>query len=79
MVKWRSLLIGGTISAVCLVLLLRQVDLGRTAEAFTQADPAWLGLSLLSIAVALFLRFWRWQLLFLPRTGSGCGAAPRPP
>jgi uncharacterized protein (TIRG00374 family) len=67
MVKWRSLLIGGTISAVCLVLLLRQVDLGRTAEAFAQADPAWLGLSLLSIAVALFLRFWRWQLLFLPK------------
>jgi uncharacterized protein (TIRG00374 family) len=78
MVKWRSLLIGGTISAVCLVLLLRQVDLGRTAEAFTQADPAWLGLSLLSIALALFLRFWRWQLLFLPkdRVGLwGCASA----
>jgi hypothetical protein len=67
MVKWRSLLVGGAISAFCLFLLLRQVDLSRTAEAFARADAGWLGLSLASIGVALLLRFWRWQLLFLPQ------------
>lgn len=67
MVKWRSLLIGGAISAICLVLLLRQVDLAQTGAAFAQADVGWLALSVLSMAVALWLRCWRWQLLFLPQ------------
>lgn len=67
MVKWRSLLIGGAVSAVCLYLLLRQIDLAQTGAAFARADPVWLGASLVTIAVALFLRFWRWQRLFLPR------------
>ncbi|MGH2355571.1 MAG: lysylphosphatidylglycerol synthase transmembrane domain-containing protein [Chloroflexota bacterium] len=67
MVKWRSLLLGGVISAVCLALLLQQVDLGKTWESFRQADPVWLGLSLVSMAVALWLRCWRWQFLFLPK------------
>ena len=42
MVKWRSLVIGGAVSAVCLYLLLRQVDPTRTWAAFARADPAWL-------------------------------------
>lgn len=67
MVKWRSLILGGVISAACLALLLRQVDLGRTWESLTQADAGWLGLSLVTIVGALLLRFWRWQLLFLPQ------------
>jgi uncharacterized protein (TIRG00374 family) len=66
MVKWRSLLVGGAISAVCLVLLLRTVDLGRTRDAFAQADPAWLACALALIVASLLMRCWRWQLLFLP-------------
>lgn len=71
MVKWRSLLVGGAISAVCLFLLLRQVDLARTGEAFAQAEAGWLALSLISMAVALGLRCWRWQLLFRPQDRVG--------
>jgi uncharacterized protein (TIRG00374 family) len=66
MVKWRSMLVGGAISAVCLALLLRTVDLAKTRDAFAQADPAWLAGSLGLIAAALVMRCWRWQLLFLP-------------
>lgn len=67
MVKWRSLIAGGAVSAVCIWLLLRTVDVGRVAEALAQADLAWVGVSLALIVAAIVVRCWRWQLLFLPR------------
>jgi uncharacterized membrane protein YbhN (UPF0104 family) len=66
MVRWRSLVAGGAVSAVAIVLLLRSVDLARTGEAFARASPGWLALAVLFIAGALFMRVWKWQLLFLP-------------
>lgn len=66
MVKWRSLLAGGLISAACLILLLRTVDLSKTGAALAAADPLWLGVALATIIMAILLRCWRWQLLFLP-------------
>jgi glycosyltransferase 2 family protein len=71
MVKWRSLLAGGTISAVCVFLLLRTVDLEKTAAALVQADVFWLMVSLGTIVVAIVIRCWRWQLLFLPHDRVG--------
>jgi uncharacterized protein (TIRG00374 family) len=66
MVRWRSVLIGGAISAVCLVLLIRTVDLGETRRSFERADPLWLVVAFALLAASLVLRCWRWQLLFLP-------------
>ena len=59
--------LGGAISAVCIFLLIRTVDIRKTAEAFRHADGRWILASLLLIAAALVVRCWRWQLLFLPR------------
>jgi glycosyltransferase 2 family protein len=67
MVKWRSLLAGAAISAICLWLLLRSVDLGKVGETLAQANPTWIALSLGWIVLAIVLRCWRWQLLFLPQ------------
>jgi len=66
MVKWRSLLAGGAVSAVCIWLLLRSVDLGKVGETLGRADPFWIGVTLVIIFTAVILRCWRWQLLFLP-------------
>ena len=66
MVKWRSLLAGGVVSAVCIWLLLRSVDLGKVGETLSRADPFWIGVTLVIIFAAVLLRCWRWQLLFLP-------------
>jgi uncharacterized protein (TIRG00374 family) len=66
MVKWRSLLLGGAISAVCIVLLLRSVDLSKTGQTFAQADPFWIAVALATIGGSLWMRVWKWQLLFLP-------------
>jgi glycosyltransferase 2 family protein len=71
MVKWRSLLAGALISAVCLWLLLRSVDLAKVGETLGQANPIWIALSFFWIALAIALRCWRWQLLFLPRDRVG--------
>lgn len=66
MVRWRSLLLGGAVSAVCLYLLLSRVDLGKTWDAFTSADPFWIAATMPLIMLAVVIRCWRWQLLFLP-------------
>lgn len=67
MMKWHSLLLGGLISGACIYVLLSRVDLQKTAESFGRADPLWLIVSLITIAVAVLGRAWRWQLLFLPQ------------
>ena len=71
MVKWRSLIAGALISAVCLWLLLRSVDLAKVGETLSQANPTWIALAFMWIALAIALRCWRWQLLFLPQDKVG--------
>jgi len=66
MVRWRSLLVGGVISAVCIALLLRSVDLEMTPDSFARAEVRWLLVALACIGGSLFMRCWKWQLLFLP-------------
>lgn len=66
MAKWRSMLLGGVISAVCIYLLLGKVDLARTGESFAQANVYWILASLPVSLTAIVIRCWRWQLLFLP-------------
>lgn len=66
MVRWRSLAIGLVVSAVCLWLLLRTVNVERVGDALSRADARWIGVSVLLLFCAMTLRFWRWQLLFLP-------------
>src|SRR5687767_1045452 len=68
MKRWRTAMLGVVISAACGVLLLRQVDLSKTKESFASAEPVWLLWALAGTAVALVLRCWRWQLLFLPES-----------
>lgn len=66
MIKWRSMLLGGVISAACIFLLLNNVDLIKTRDSFGEAEPIWLLSSLAFVAAALIVRCWRWQVLFLP-------------
>jgi uncharacterized protein (TIRG00374 family) len=58
--------IGIAISVVCIYLVLRGVDLGKTADLLGSARPAWLLLALAGIVADLFFRALRWEVLIRP-------------
>ena len=58
--------IGILVSIACLFLVLRGVDLGRTADLLGGARPAWLLLAVAGILADLFFRALRWQILVAP-------------
>jgi uncharacterized protein (TIRG00374 family) len=58
--------LGILVSAACLFLVLRDVDLSRTAELLGSARPAWLALATAAILADLFFRALRWQILVAP-------------
>jgi uncharacterized protein (TIRG00374 family) len=58
--------IGVLVSAACLFLVLREVDLSRTAELLGSARPAWLALAVAGILADLLFRALRWQILVAP-------------
>jgi hypothetical protein len=59
------LLVGVAISAVFLAVTLRNVDLGKAADAIGQAAPAGLVAALLIVLVDLCLRALRWHVLLV--------------
>jgi uncharacterized protein (TIRG00374 family) len=75
MVKWRSILLGGAISAICIYFSLAQVDPAKVMDAFGQADIRWLIATLIPILVSLAARCGKWQLLFLPDERISFGGA----
>jgi len=58
--------IGILVSLGCIYLVLRGVDLGKTADLLSGARPAWLVLALVGVAADLFFRALRWQCLIAP-------------
>ncbi len=58
--------IGVLISLACIYLVLRGVDLGKTADLLGSARPAWLALAVVGILADLFFRALRWQCLIAP-------------
>jgi hypothetical protein len=58
--------IGILVSAACLFLVLRGVDLGRTMDLLAGARPAWLLVAVAGILADLFFRALRWQILAGP-------------
>lgn len=62
---WARLLIGVSISAVFLAVTLRNIDLGKAAEAIGRSAPAWLAAALVVVLIDLCLRALRWHLLLL--------------
>jgi uncharacterized protein (TIRG00374 family) len=65
---WRNtrVWVGVAISALFLVLLLRQVNGAELQAALANVQPGYLGLALLVYAVALWVRGLRWQLVLRP-------------
>jgi glycosyltransferase 2 family protein len=68
------LLVGIAISAVFLAVTLRNVDLGKAADAIGHATPAWLAAGLGIVLVDLCLRALRWHVLL-----RSVEDAPAPP
>jgi uncharacterized protein (TIRG00374 family) len=58
--------IGISISIVCIVLVLRGVDLGQTADVIRGARPAWLAVAAAAVVADLAFRALRWQTLIRP-------------
>jgi uncharacterized protein (TIRG00374 family) len=58
--------IGILVSAVCVYLALRGVDLGRTADILGGARLPWLLLAVMSVTADLAFRALRWQRLIAP-------------
>src|SRR5829696_7784091 len=63
------ILLGLAISAGCIAALLTQIDLGLAWAALTRANPLWLLLALVILAVTMFTKIYRWGLLYYPTTG----------
>jgi uncharacterized protein (TIRG00374 family) len=61
--------IGAAISVVALILVLRGVDIGRTAEVLGRAAPGWILLGGVFLSMDLALRALRWQRLLRPIAG----------
>jgi uncharacterized protein (TIRG00374 family) len=58
--------VGAAISIVALWLVLRGVDLARTADVLAHADPRWIALAAVCVATDLAFRALRWQRLLRP-------------
>jgi glycosyltransferase 2 family protein len=58
--------LGAAISIVALFLVLRGVDVGRTAEVLRGATPGWIVLGAVFLSMDLALRGLRWQRLLRP-------------
>src|ERR1035437_479245 len=58
--------IGILVSLGCIYLVLRGVDLGKTADLLAGARPAWLLLAVAGVTADLFFRALRWQCLIAP-------------
>lgn len=58
--------LGVLVSLVCLFLVVRGVDLGRTWDVLREAHPAWVGLAVVALAGDVVLRGVRWQRLIAP-------------
>lgn len=59
-------IVGVAVSVVALAIVLRGIDIGRTAGIVGAASPAWLGLMLVFASLDLALRAIRWQRLLAP-------------
>ncbi len=62
------ILVGLAISAVCIVALISQIDLGLAWSALTRANPLWLLVALVVLAATMFTNIYRWRLLYYPTT-----------
>ena len=58
--------IGVLISLACVYLVVRGVDLGKTADLLGGARPAWLAVAIAAVAADLVFRAFRWQILIRP-------------
>jgi uncharacterized membrane protein YbhN (UPF0104 family) len=58
--------IGVLISLACVYLVIRGVDLGKTADLLGGARPGWLALAVAAVAADLVFRALRWQILIRP-------------
>ena len=65
---WRSpyLLVGIVFSAICLFLVLRQVDLTAVWDVLSQANYALVALATANVTLILMIKAARWRLLFYP-------------
>jgi uncharacterized protein (TIRG00374 family) len=68
-------LFGLAVSAIFLVLLLWQIDLGEIGTALRDAEPGWVLLATPVYLLGLWLRAWRWQLVLRPTLSISTGEA----
>lgn len=61
-----GLILGTVISAFCLVLVARGVQLAEIIQALKETSLGYLALALLTYVISVWIRAYRWQLLFYP-------------
>jgi uncharacterized protein (TIRG00374 family) len=70
---WLRIGVGLVVSAIFLVLLLRQVDGGELVDSLREVEPVPLALAAPVYALALWVRALRWRMLLRPHTEIGAG------
>jgi len=58
-----QIVLGVLVSALTLYLAVRHVDLAQVGQALRAARSGWVGLALLSVAVSILAKAYRWKLL----------------
>lgn len=66
MVNWKKLILASIVSAVFIVLSVRNLDLGSFAAEIGRVDKSYIWLGLLAYALSFWFRSFRWRLLLLP-------------
>jgi uncharacterized protein (TIRG00374 family) len=64
--EWR-LLVGLSLSALCLFLAFRKLSLSDLQEALSIARWGWVALAIIAVLTSTFLKAVRWRVLFHPR------------
>src|SRR6267154_445448 len=65
-VRLIQLVIGLACTLIFLAIAFDRVQLGAVSAALAGAQPVWIGAAMLSYAVNLALRAWRWQVILRP-------------
>ncbi len=66
-IPWLRIGLALVLSAIAIVVLARNVNFDDVRVAYSESNQAYIALALLILILTLFIKAWRWQLMFVPK------------